>query len=116
MTERQLQAIIFAQVGAKLLIWRQHAGKVRLWTGAWIAHAPPGAADIIGVLPDGRHLEIEVKSEHGRQSETQKNWQRAIEQRGGLYVLARSVADVWSAIERAGYVEASEGGGWRKTS
>jgi hypothetical protein len=44
-------------------------------------------------------LEIEVKSEDGRQTEEQRNYQSMIERFGGVYVLARSVDDVTSALQ-----------------
>ena len=58
-----------------------------------------GSADIIGLMkPHGRFLAIEVKTEKGRQSESQKRFQRMIEDMGGLYILARSPEDVIKAL------------------
>ena len=44
--------------------------------------------------PDGVRLEIEVKSETGKQSPEQVKYQAMIERFGGRYILARSVEDV----------------------
>ena len=63
----------------------------------------PGQADLTGILPDGRRLEVEVKSATGRQSAAQRDFQNLIERFGGLYVLARSVEDVRQAPASAGY-------------
>jgi hypothetical protein len=58
----------------------------------------PGQADLTGLLPGGVRLEVEVKGAAGRQTEEQRAFQRMIERFGGVYVLARSVDDVWAAI------------------
>lgn len=63
----------------------------------------PGLADIVGLIaPEGRALLIEVKSDTGRQSKEQRTMQRVITSFGGLYVLARSVADVDAALAPLG--------------
>ena len=54
----------------------------------------PGSADITGILPDGRRLEVECKSATGRQSEKQKKFEEKIRTNGGIYILARSVEDL----------------------
>ena len=56
-----------------------------------------GIPDIICAIK-GRFIGIEVKSEIGRQSPEQVEWQRRIEKAGGAYVLARSWEDVSAAI------------------
>jgi hypothetical protein len=56
--------------------------------------ARKGVADIIGILPNGIHLEIEVKTETGKQSADQAIHQKRVESLGGVYILARSVKDI----------------------
>jgi len=53
-----------------------------------------GVADILGVLPNGKFLAIEVKTQSGKQSLFQKNFQNQIEKNNGIYILARSIDDV----------------------
>ncbi len=53
-----------------------------------------GVADIIGILPGGQHLEIEVKSTVGKQSPEQMIHQKRVEELGGMYIVARSVKDI----------------------
>jgi hypothetical protein len=55
-----------------------------------------GVSDILGVMPDGtgRMLAVEVKTPKGRQSPDQILFQKRLERLGGVYILARSVADV----------------------
>lgn len=57
-----------------------------------------GSSDIIGLLRGGRFLGIEVKTPTGRQSPEQVKFENMIRRMGGLYVLARSVDDVWEAL------------------
>jgi hypothetical protein len=63
-----------------------------------IAFGVEGAADLSGILATGRRLEIEVKSETGRQRPQQKLYEAMIQKHNGLYVLARSVSDVERAL------------------
>jgi len=100
--EAQIQQEILLALGRRVRLWRQNAGKWRTVRGPcpdcarrsyWIQGAPTGAADLSGILNDGRRLEIEVKAALGQQSPEQANWQRMIESRGGVYILARSAEE-----------------------
>ncbi len=63
--------------------------------GRFVSFGVPGTADIVGILaPSGRMVQIEVKSADGVQRPAQKVMQRVITAMGGVYVLARSLADV----------------------
>jgi len=64
-----------------------------------IRSAPDGTPDLIGVMQPGRAFAIEVKAAKGQQREAQKNWQKAWEKRGGIYILARSVDDVYKGLD-----------------
>lgn len=54
-------------------------------------HRIKGVADIIGILPDGRMLAIEVKSPKGYPSKDQKEFIANITARGGLAFISRSL-------------------------
>ena len=76
-----------------IFAYRQNTGT--LWTnGQPVSFGYPGSADITGILPDGRRLEVECKSATGRQSEKQKKFEEKIRTNGGIYILARSVEDL----------------------
>ena len=76
--------------------WRQNTGgRDRLRWGT------PGCGDITGILPGGRRLEIECKTDTGEQSGAQRAFQTIIEQHGGCYVLARKLEDVEPVIRAA---------------
>ena len=77
-------------------LWRARTGKARLRNvGALVQFGVTGQADISGILaPNGRRIEVEVKTGGDKQTKEQKRWQRMIEAMGGVYVLARTVGDV----------------------
>jgi hypothetical protein len=102
MTESDLVSAILICLGTRpgVKVWRANVLVARDRTGRVVRAGIPGQADISGILaPNGRRLEIECKTATGRQTEDQKRWQRMIEAHGGLYVLARSVADVEMALK-----------------
>jgi len=77
-----------------LTVWRQNTGAVpAVYKGKqrFIKYGLKGQADITGLLPDGRRLEIEVKRPGGKQSAVQKHFQTMIERHGGIYIVADSI-------------------------
>lgn len=78
-------------------VWRSNVDHRRPNAKCGIA----GQADITGIVkmmihgkPYGIRVEIEVKTDEGKQSPAQKAFQQRVEDLGGIYVLARSVDDV----------------------
>lgn len=57
-----------------------------------------GVSDILGILPSGQFLAIEVKTDKGRESEDQKSFIRKINASGGIAFVARSIEDVEKRI------------------
>lgn len=72
--------------------------------GAYPVHfGVPGTADLVGLIaPSGRMVMIECKSATGTQRDEQKVMQAVVERFGGLYLLARGVADVDQAFAALG--------------
>lgn len=100
-SEHQIQNEILAEFGARkdMRIWRQNTGAA-LTKNGMVRFGVPGQADITGLLiPSGRRIEIEVKDAKGRQRESQIKFQAMIEKSGGIYILARSVDDVWEELK-----------------
>ena len=124
-TEHAIQQKIHLALGQRpdLRIWRQNTGQA--WTGSQcvmistagtvhlnpgdcvirkahpIRFGLPGGSDLLGIMaPVGRILAVEVKSATGRQSEQQHAFQVMIERFGGVYILARSVAEAETGIQR----------------
>jgi len=119
--ETILQNKIIRAIGTRpdVRIWRSHPGGATL-QGRFVRFGIPGQADVTGILPvvqvlscphcDGQlstpplgvRLEIEVKTETGRLSKDQKNFQGMIERFGGIYIVARSPQAVLDIIRNAG--------------
>ncbi len=57
------------------------------------SHAP-GVSDILGVLPGGRFMAIEVKAPKGKVSPHQQQFIDSINQAGGVAFVAHSVEEV----------------------
>jgi hypothetical protein len=58
-----------------------------------------GVADLTWICPDNRTIHIELKTEIGRQSKAQKQWQNMVEARGHTYHLIRSLAEFQELCE-----------------
>ena len=103
MQETQIQNKILAALKkAGIFCWRCNNGAV--WDSKLHTYRASvtlkGVPDIIGILPGGIFLGIEVKTDKGRQSPDQLLFQKRLEEEGGIYILARSVDDVKIVINR----------------
>jgi hypothetical protein len=94
-TEKHLQNAILRAFGTQpgLRLWRANVGVARVGRRV-VRFGIRGQADLTGIVPDGRRLEIEVKTATGRQTAEQRSFQNMIERFHGIYILARSVDDV----------------------
>lgn len=102
--EAHIQHAILAAWGAhpRLRIARVNTGAAHI-KGRLVRFGVPGTADIVGLLaPWGRMVMIEVKTQAGKQREAQIVMQRVVTSMGGLYIVARSVADVDAAFAALG--------------
>ena len=59
----------------------------------------PGVADSCLLLPGGQAVFIEFKTEQGKQSPVQANWQRAVEAAGYRYEIVRNLNDFKCLIQ-----------------
>lgn len=101
-SETQIQASLMAWLeGMHVFFWRNNTGRMRK-NGRMIQFGSVGAPDIIGLVPDGsgRCFGVEVKTETGRQSGGQMEWEAAFTKAGGLYIVARSVDDLAVLFEK----------------
>jgi hypothetical protein len=108
----QLPAMLAVGGRQDVLCWRQQSGTFRAYDDPQrvVKVGLPGMADAgmvvavkiteamvgktIGVL-----TQAEFKTSSGRQSEAQRNWQAAVEQRGGVYRLVRSEAEMLALVD-----------------
>ena len=104
--EKEIQKQILAALEiAGIFCWRQNQGTV--------AHAKTnrharrfvrftskkGVSDIIGCLPDGKFLAIEVKRPGGKLTADQEGFLQDVEAHGGVVVVAYCLRDVLSTLD-----------------
>ena len=101
--EAALQQQIRLALGLRddIMMFRINVGKFRPLDGGQrvIQSAPEGTPDLLGVIAPGRAFAIEVKAQRGKQRQVQAAWQLAWERRGGIYILARSLDDVYKGLD-----------------
>ena len=81
----------FLKTVPRCFFWKEHGGM----------YGTAGIPDIIACI-DGRFFGFEVKTETGRPTALQEAAIRKINDAGGMALVVRSVADVKSALRRAG--------------
>lgn len=107
MREQEIMNQIMLEVGRRpdVRLWRQNSGVARgLQSDTVIRMGVPGCGDLTGIVTVsgiGIRLEIEVKTQKGRQSEQQIKFGKMVADRGGIYILARSVDDAILQLEEA---------------
>ena len=74
--------------------WRSNTGR-----RGGVSYGKVGSADILGILPDGRFLAIEVKGPGGKASIDQLQFLGDIAKNGGVAFVAFSVDDVARHLE-----------------
>jgi len=82
----------------KIFHWRNNNTPIYDVTRKRFRAMPKGAikgvSDILGILPDGRFLAIEVKKPRSYMSKEQKLFIKNINENGGVAFMARSIDDV----------------------
>ena len=106
-TEHQVQAAIlrYLEVSPRVA-WaeRMNTGAIKIPAAngrdRFVRFGFPGCSDVIGMLKDGRLLAIEVKSKTGRVTDEQQKFLNLVAENKGVSLIARSVDDVMSVIEK----------------
>jgi hypothetical protein len=86
------------------MAWNNPSGAVRFAPDRWVSFGKKESADILGCLPDGKFLAVEVKSDHGRLSPEQSVFLEKIRGSGGMAVVVKSWKELDTALREAGYV------------
>ena len=93
--------IMLTMSKAGMLVYRQMVGKFRpIYNNSVISVGVPGMADIgaikpITITPDmvgktiGVAVNVEVKTETGKQQNNQKIWETSFKSKGGVYIVSR---------------------------
>ena len=96
-SEGQIQKVVMdylsiKQNQKKLIFWRNNAGGIKT-PKYFIRLGTEGSPDIF-VLKDSKLIGLEIKTEKGKQRESQKLFQEKLEMNGGEYHIIRSVDEV----------------------
>lgn len=98
MKESDVQRQILDYLALKgVFHYRNNSGGFKDKTGHFYRFGALGSSDIVCVVA-GQYVGIEVKGPKGKQSEYQKEFQKALEAAGGKYILARSLDDVTAFV------------------
>jgi hypothetical protein len=101
--ETEIQrAILDYLIARGIFAWRNNTGGMEVQgrhRRRFVRFGTPGAIDIIGVLPDGRFLAVEVKTPQGRVTDLQDTFLDSVRRNNGVAFVARSVDE---AMERIG--------------
>jgi len=85
--------------------WNNPSGAVRIAPDRWLSFGKKGSADILGCLPDGKFLAVEIKATHGRLSQEQKEFLEKVRGFGGMALVVRSFRELDIALRREGYTD-----------
>lgn len=117
MNEHDIQNLIrieFSRLYPNALLFRSNVGQA--WTGSKFIHnkqdrtltiydprpfntgLPDGFSDLLGVLPGGKALFLEIKTPKGKPSEAQTNFLAQVSSVGAIAGVARSIEDVIKII------------------
>lgn len=77
----------------RIFAWQNNTGAAKIGN-AFVQFGKKGSSDIIGILPDGRFLGVEIKIGKDTQKPEQIIFQDRIERNGGIYILVRSIDDL----------------------
>jgi len=101
--ERDIQKVILDYLACiKVFAWRQNRGAMKgahKGKGWFVRFGPPGQSDILGVLPGGRFLAIEVKRIGESPSDDQQRFLDRVNAAGGIAIVAHSLKECQEQLE-----------------
>ena len=109
MKESQIQTAIeqylrVLEQNGRLVYIKNNSGAYRTGTGGFVRFGRSGSSDFLLFVSEGRCIHLEVKAEKGRQSKSQRDYQRLVERLGHRYLVVRSVKEVASLFDGTGLV------------
>lgn len=94
------KAIRDALAAIGVVVWREQSGSVRVRRG-YMHLAPEGTPDIVGYLPGGRMLALEVKLPKGKERPAQTEWLARAAAAGCCVATVRSVDEAVRFVRAA---------------
>jgi len=103
---REIELAIVAAWPDTVRIWRQSVGNFLTHGGRSVTIGIPGMADLSGIGPGGRRIEIEVKDATRPHRDRaviarQERWGGMIERMGGIYIQATGPEDAIEQLREA---------------
>lgn len=104
-TEQDLVRVVLDYLTLRgVFVWRQNGGATRYpkkTGGHYFVRftSIKGVSDILGVLPGGQFLAVELKHGKGRRRPDQVAFQAAIERAGGLAIVCYSLDELRAVID-----------------
>jgi hypothetical protein len=89
----QRQIVTWARLNPGLVpcLFRVNSGTFQSFTGNIVAGAPRGTPDLIGYLPNGRMLAVEVKGPKGVRNRDQVEWAKKAKSHGCKVLCVQSL-------------------------
>jgi len=84
-------------------VWNNPTGCVRIASDRWISFGKKGSSDILGCLPDGRFLAVEIKTPKGRVTPEQTAFLKKVRGLGGVAIIVNSFQELDAALRSEGY-------------
>ena len=93
MTESRLVYEIMRELGRFAAVFRCNSGQIKLPSGKVFRGLPKGFSDILAILPGGRAVFIEVKTQSGKLSPEQEKFIAKMQALGAIAGVVRSVSE-----------------------
>lgn len=104
-TDVQNRIRIALSYDPRVILWRNHTGSIKDQHGRFHRFGLcPGSSDLVGILTTpthgGRFFALEIKCGRGRLTKEQERWLEMIRGRGGVAMVAYSVAEAIEGVEK----------------
>ena len=104
--EGRIKAVVLRYLERRgFFAWNNPSGVVRITPDRWLHFGKKGSSDILGCLPGGRFLAVEVKAPAGRLTPEQSAFLEKIRSLGGLALVIRGWKELDQALREAGYAD-----------
>lgn len=102
--EKDIQKQILEYLSYRhIFCWRNNSGAFKYEGKSkmnYVRYGLKGSSDILGIMPDGRFLAIEVKNDKGKLSEAQEIFLKVIKDNKGVAFVAHSVEEVIKELDK----------------